>query len=78
MLLAHTIDINRNDHCARLLSSTVTPTTFENVDELSQGTKVALERAGMVEMTEIQQLTLNPILNGQDVTARARTGTGKV
>ncbi len=37
----------------------------------------AVERMGFVELTEIQEKAIFPILDGKDVTAKAPTGTGK-
>ncbi|GKY93050.1 hypothetical protein MPSEU_000273300 [Mayamaea pseudoterrestris] len=51
--------------------------SFENVTSISDGTQVSLKRAGLLKMTEIQARTMDPIIKGQDVIARARTGTGK-
>ena len=51
---------------------------FQHLGQLSPGTLAALQRAGLDRLTEIQAKTLEPILSGNDVIARARTGTGKV
>jgi hypothetical protein len=51
---------------------------FQDLEQLSLGTRQALSRAGLLRLTEIQARALEPILNGKDVIARARTGTGKV
>ena len=50
---------------------------FEDLANLHQRSKLGLERAGLTRMTEIQSKTWEHALQGRDILARARTGTGK-
>jgi len=46
--------------------------------EISQQLKVALDKGfGYEFMTQVQAATIGPLLAGQDIVARAKTGTGK-
>ena len=60
------------------LPSFVTTELFADSPDICAATKRALtEDMGLERMTEIQAKTLAPALQGHDVLARARTGTGK-
>ena len=50
---------------------------FEDKLNLHPSSKKALEKMGLKTMTEIQAKTFDAAASGQDVMARARTGTGK-
>lgn len=50
--------------------------TFQNLD-LDIRFKQALEKAGWQRMTAVQAETWEPAVQGRDILARARTGTGK-
>lgn len=50
---------------------------FEDKDNLHPRSKKALKNLGLTTMTEIQAKTFDAAASGQDVLARARTGTGK-
>jgi len=57
------------------LSSTIKK--FEDMENLDPKSKRALDQMGLVHLTEIQAKSFDIILSGDDVLARARTGTGK-
>lgn len=50
---------------------------FEDKDNLHPQSKRALRNMNLTQMTEIQAKTFDAAASGQDVLARARTGTGK-
>ena len=50
---------------------------FEDKDNLHPSSKAAVKKMGLTTMTEIQAKTFDAASSGQDVLARARTGTGK-
>jgi len=53
-------------------------TSFESLVNISPAAKRALiEHMGFSKMTIVQEMTLPPILQGKDVLAKAKTGTGK-
>jgi ATP-dependent helicase YprA (DUF1998 family) len=66
---------NSNTHDDQPCRST-TPTRFEDLD-LHPLTLRALRRQGIHKQTEIQEKTHDVILQGHNVLARSRTGTGK-
>lgn len=51
--------------------------TFASVPNLHPSLKSALDKAGLLKMTEVQHKTWEAASSGTDVLARARTGTGK-
>eukprot|EP00536_Pseudo-nitzschia_multiseries_P000661 jgi/Psemu1/249819/estExt_Genewise1Plus.C_80122 len=63
--------INDDEHCR-----TAKSLRFEDLN-LHPTTLKALERQGIHKLTEIQERTYSAILNGNNIVARARTGTGK-
>ena len=67
--------------CHRLFSTTLDatppPLLFADCEDLNLSTRKALARQGIEKMTPIQAETLAPLLQGDDVLARAKTGTGK-
>jgi ATP-dependent RNA helicase MSS116 len=50
---------------------------FEDKPNLHPSSKIALKKMGLETMTEIQAKTFDAAASGQDILARARTGTGK-
>ena len=50
---------------------------FDDLKELHPALREALGKAGLRVMTDVQIETFGPVRAGKDVTARARTGTGK-
>jgi ATP-dependent RNA helicase MSS116, mitochondrial len=68
----------RSSSTTRLFSTTVEPGNFDSVSGLSPATLRALkEKMGFTVMTPVQNETLPMMLRGNDVLARAKTGTGK-
>ena len=57
----------------RMVSTTTAFADLPINDQL----KKALNQVGLVTATPVQQATLPPLLEGKDVVAKARTGTGK-
>ena len=53
------------------------PPAFNDITELDDNLKRVLSQKGLTTMSEVQHRTWGPILDGQDVLGRARTGTGK-
>lgn len=45
-------------------------------DKVSEKTLKAVEDMGFTHMTEVQQRTISPLLEGKDLLAAARTGSG--
>ena len=68
---------------ALLLSSGVTqeaspPTPFETLrSQVSAPTMLAIESFGFTAMTEIQERSIPPLLEGKDIRGTAKTGSGK-
>ncbi|KAH7620280.1 putative DEAD-box ATP-dependent RNA helicase 26 [Nannochloris sp. 'desiccata'] len=59
-------------------STHLSSTTFASIPNLSNASQRALsEVMGFSYMTEVQDQTLPVVMNGQDVLAKAKTGTGK-
>lgn len=50
---------------------------FEDIPNLSDGTRKAIADLGFTRMTEIQSKCLLPALQGKDILGAARTGSGK-
>ena len=67
--------------CHRLFSATLDspppPLRFADCEDLNPSTRKALAARGIEKLTPIQAETLAPLLQGDDVLARAKTGTGK-
>lgn len=60
------------------LSGAFEDTTFESLSALvSEHTLKAVKEMGFEHMTEIQQKSIRPLLEGRDILAAARTGSGK-
>ena len=51
--------------------------SFDTIPNLCAQSKLALKKGGFNRMTEIQYKTWEYALQGRDILARARTGTGK-
>lgn len=50
---------------------------FQEIKEIPQEVLEALGRMGFAQMREIQERTLLPILEGRDILAQSKTGSGK-